>query len=141
VTAVEEASKTADSKKLNRLARSLTNGTDPDIIQPEDDLPGFVRDVAQLSELDIKALNIIVSLAQAQVSVESTYNNYGQDLLKAAVRENVERDDFYSIANRLVGFGLALEGPSISGRTNTNDLRFVASPRGRKIIALLKKRT
>ena len=45
LTAAEEAARTADSKKLDRLAFTLANGLDPEIIKPEDDLASFVRDV------------------------------------------------------------------------------------------------
>ena len=125
----------ADSIKLDRLGSALANGLDKNIIQPEDDLPSFVRDVSQLSDLDIKALDNIVSMAQYEAILIL------KEFAARADREKIKADDFYSYAYRLVGFGLALEVPSKTGRRSANDLRFSPTNRGRKLIALLKKRT
>lgn len=144
LTASEEAARTADSKKLERLASTLANGVNPDIIQPEDDLSSFVRDVSQLSETDIKTLKTIISFALFNSISEMTPSNMNsgeQSFLDNAARKKIENDDFYSTAYRLVGFGLALEMPSNTGRRSANDLRFNATNRGRKLIALLEKHT
>ncbi len=153
LTAAEEAARTADSNKLDRLASSLANGLDPDIIRPEDDLPSFVRDVSQLSELDIKTLDTIVSMAQYEALTEpsdpkttdepNTQKFYFADapeFVASADVEKIKTNDFYSYAYRLVGFGLALELPSKTGRRSANNLRFSPTNRGRKLFALLKKR-
>jgi hypothetical protein len=154
LTAAEEAVRTADSKKLDRLACVLANGLDPDIIKPEEDLSSFVRDVSQLSELDIKTLDTIVSMAQYQALLEPSepkttdepktqkfYFPDAPEFVASADLEKIRNDDFYSYAYRLVGFGLALELPSKTGRRSANNLRFGPTNRGRKLVALLKRRT
>jgi hypothetical protein len=144
---LEEAARTAECKKLDRLASVLANGVDPAIIQPGDDLPSFVRDVSQLSELDIKTLEIIISAVPAQLlsratsTSKSTKYDPQEAFLSNVGLDKIGNDDFYSTAYRLVGFGLALEIPSHTGRRSANDLRFMPTKRGRKLIALLKKHT
>lgn len=154
LTAAEEAARTAESRKLDRLASILANGVDPDVLQPEDDLASFVRDVSQLSELDIKTMNVIFSTSQLQGFIggsvfsteasdssgaEKPFDYLGKALLESAALEKIKDDDFYSTAYRLVGFGLALEAPSHTGRRQANNLSFLPTKRGRKLIALLKK--
>lgn len=145
LTAAEEAAKTAESKKLDRLASTLANGIDPDVIQPEDDLTSFVRDVSQLSELDIKTLNKIVisSPLRAVFGTPSSSepSDLMQSLVESAALERIENDDFFSTAFRLVGFGLVLEVPSSQyGARSINHLSFTPTKRGRKLSALLKNR-
>lgn len=145
VAAAEEAVKTANDAKIKRLARVLANGSDPRIEASDDDLSTFVRDVSQLSDLDIRTLEIIISTA-GLMSMESYVVNetdglLGQYLVKAAALEKLSQDDFYSHAFRLVGFGLLLEVPRDTVRQMANDLRFLPTRRGRKLVALLKQRT
>jgi hypothetical protein len=146
LAAAEEATRTAASKKLDLLASALGNGLDPDIIKPEDDLASFVRDVSQLSEFDIKALeNIGQALQLLWLREHQEQNANGlpviEEFAENAALEKLQGDDFYSTAYRLVGFGLALELPTKTGRRSSNNIRFTTTGRGRKLIALLKKRT
>jgi hypothetical protein len=145
VAAAEEAARTANAEKIKRFARVLANGSDPRIEASDDDLSSFIRDVSQLSEVDLRTLEIIIStvgiMSWESYVPDETDGLLGQHLVRAAAQEKLQRDDFYSHAYRLVGFGLALEAPSGTGRRLANDLRFLPTRRGRKLLALLKKRT
>lgn len=147
IAAAEETTRTANADKILRFGLVLANGCDPKIdVSDDEDLSSFIRDVSQLSELDLRALQIVTSTARVDILLESdvpdsTDNMLGQHLIAAAAREKLEQDDFYSHAYRLVGFGFLLEAPSNGGRRNARDLRFVPTRRGRKFLALLKKRT
>lgn len=115
IAAAEETTRTANADKILRFGLVLANGCDPEIDVSDDaDLSSFIRDVSQLSELDLRTLQIVASTARADILLESdvpdsTDNMLGQHLIAAAAREKLERDDFYSHAYRLVGFGLLLE--------------------------------
>jgi len=145
VVAAEEAVRTANTEKIKRLARVVANGSDPLIEASDDDLPSFIRDVSQLSEVDLRTLEIIISTAGiwslASYTPDETDGLLGQHLVRAAAEQKLQQDDFYSHAYRLVGFGLVLEAPSSTGRRMANDLRFLPTRRGRKLLALLQKRT
>jgi hypothetical protein len=145
VAAAEEAVRTADSRKLDRLANVLANGADPDTLQPDDDLSSFVRYVAQLSELDISTLDSIAQALQLLWLRENTENTsdlpMAEEVLQTTALQKLETDDFYSTAYRLVGFGLALELPTKTGRRSSNNIRFTITSRGRKLLQLLKTRT
>jgi len=146
VAAAEEAVRTANAEKIKRFARVLANGSDPKIEVSEDDLSSFIRDVSQLSEVDLRTLDIIISTAGINTFWESYVPNetdglLGVHLIRAAAQEKLERDDFYSHAYRLVGFGLVLEAPSGTGQRLANNICFIPTRRGRKLLALLKKHT
>lgn len=98
-----------------------------------------------LSEVDIRSLEIIISTAGLATLdsyvVNETDGLLGQHLIRAAAQQKLTQDDFYSHAFRLVGFGLVLEVPRDTVRQLANDFRFLPTRRGRKLIALLKKRT
>lgn len=145
VTAAEESVRTANEEKIKRFGRVLANGPDPRIEASDDDLSSFIRDLSQLSEIDLKSLEIIVSTA-GLTSIDSYVVNetdglLGQHLAKAAAEQRLLQDDFYSHAFRLVGFGLALEVPRDTVRQMANDFRFLPTRRGRHLLALLKHRT
>ena len=56
--AAEEAVRTTNARRIERLAIVLANGFDPAIKALDtDELSAFVRDVSQLSELDTRARN------------------------------------------------------------------------------------
>ena len=147
LTVAEEAVRTADSEKLRRLASTLANGLDPEIVKPSDDLSSFIRDVSQLSEHDIKTLDSIARMRQMlwlrYESEPTTPGNFPviEEYLEADAANKIEGDDFYSAAYRLVGFGLALELPSKTGRRSSKNIRFTITNRGRKLLALLTLRS
>jgi hypothetical protein len=89
-------------------------------LQPDDDLSSFVRDVAQLSESDINTLDSIAQALQLLWLRENTENTsdlpMAEDFLEGTALLKLETNDFYSTAYRLVGFGLALELPTKTGR-------------------------
>jgi hypothetical protein len=148
LTAAEEAQKTADSRKIDRLACALANCADPESkISDDDDLASFIRDVSQLSELDIQALKIIYATYEDDIAAypnlndPNVFTSRARQLLANADMAGMHRDDFYAHSFRLVGFGLGLEAPRNPGRQAPGDYCIRPTLRGLKLIALLKKRT
>jgi len=141
--AAEEAVRTADAKRIERLGIALANGSDPDVKAMDGDgLSTFIRDLSQLSELDIRTLETIINTPIFATSMDTwaVDSTLGQKLVIAAANANLAKNDFYSHAYRLVGFGLVLEAPSESGRRTADNLCFVPTQRGRKLLALLQTR-
>jgi hypothetical protein len=146
LTAAEEAVRTADSNKLDRLACVLANGLDPRRISDEDDLASFVRDASQLTEMDIQVLKIIHSTFADLIPMNPNFNNpnaftdRSSELLKNVNEAGIDRDDFYSYSSRLAGFGLTLEAPFNPSRQAPGDKCFRPTRRGEKLVALLQSR-
>jgi len=116
---------------------------DPDVkVLDADDLSTLIGDLSQLSELDIRALETIINTPRFAASIDTwaVDSTLPQSLLVAAANANMEKNEFYSHAYRLVGFGLALESPSESGKRTADNLCFVPTRRGRKLLALLTSR-
>lgn len=147
LTAAEDATRTADSKKLDRLACVLANGVDPKLkFSDDEDLGSFVRDASQLTETDLQILAIIHSTFANVIAVTPNLNDpnifteRAVDLLKNADKAGIHRDDFYAYCSRLVGFGLALEAPHNPSRQSPGDKCFRPTRRGLKLVALLEQR-
>jgi hypothetical protein len=144
----EEAARSTNMKKIERLGLALANSCDS-TIEPSssDDLTSFIRDLSQLSEGDVQALRQLTSLAPlawafAQGSQKSSQPEPPfQSIINDAEREKLLTDDFYSHCFRLVGFGLAAQIPGNSPGLVTNGLLFRLTRRGHRLAALLKKRT
>jgi hypothetical protein len=148
ITAAEEAVRNANAERIKRLARVLTNGSDPNT-EPsnEDDLTSFIRDVSLLSEGDIQILKQLASslpLAFEFVTGSQTVSrpefNF-QQVIDDAKRDKLLTDDFYSHCFRLVGFGLAAQIPGNSPSLAANKYLFRLTRRGYRLHALLTQRT
>jgi hypothetical protein len=109
-----------------------------------DDLSSFVRDISQLSELDISTLDSISKMLQLSWISENSHEGTGslpvmEEFIQMDAAKKLETDAFYSTAYRLVGFGLALEIPSKTGKRSATNIQFTITDRGRKLLALLKR--
>jgi len=103
LTAAEEAARTGDIRKLDRLACVLTNGLDPQAkVSDDEDLPSFVRDASQLTEMDIQVLNLIHSTFIDVIAVTpnlhdpNVFTERAVELLKNVDKARIHRDDFYA---------------------------------------------
>jgi hypothetical protein len=147
VAAAEEAVRSTNVEKIERLGRVLANGSDPQSEQTnDDDLTSFIHDVSQLSEGDIRVLKQLASPAYgftfARASQNSTLpESPFQTVIDDAEREKLLTEDFYSHCFRLVGFGLAGQIPGNSPSLVLNSYSFRLTSRGRRLLALLTQRT
>ena len=145
IVAAEEAVRAASDAKLRRIASVLARGADPEIeiSADEDDLASFVRDIGQLSERDIRVLEVLHSVFADTMKMYSNLHNQdvftkqAAQLLNKAEESKIPRDDFYSYCKRLEGFGLAIEVPRNPNWMAPGDYCFRPTRRGLKLLSLL----
>jgi hypothetical protein len=138
--AAEEATRTAEKKKLDRLALALANGLNPKIIGSEEDLPGFIRDICQISESDIETLERVITTPSffnfpraITNSERPEISSFLDSMVESAAMQRMQKDDWYSKGYRLVGFGLVVP---LQG-TSSNEVSFAPTKSGQLLIELL----
>jgi hypothetical protein len=144
--AMEETWRTDEAKKIKRFAAILGNSVAPnDELDVSEDVSDFIRAVAQLSERDIQALQILYSVFADVVKVypnlhdPNVFTERAGQLLKKVDESKIHRDDFYSYCKRLEGFGLAIEVPRNTSRMAPGDYCFRPTRRGLKLLSLLEE--
>jgi hypothetical protein len=116
-TLVTEAAQSADERKALQLGIAFARACvpDPENAQHREELPTYLRDLAQLSAEDVRILRI---LRDVNASAIKTYPNLNDPNpftenfanLKANLSESkTDPDDAVSTCTRLAGFGLASE--------------------------------
>jgi hypothetical protein len=143
---MEETWRTDEAKKIKRFAAILGNSVAPnDELDVSEDVSDFIRAVAQLSERDIQALQILYSVFADVVKVypnlhdPNVFTERAGQLLKKVDESKIHRDDFYSYCKRLEGFGLAIEVPRNTSRMAPGDYCFRPTRRGLKLLSLLEE--
>ena len=112
VGAVSEAIRTSRDVQIKRfgtiLGHTIAQGSNLS------EAAAYIRDLAQLTEADIGALQILHGVQGELLSAEVTTdpNPYTQRItgvLEAVDQAGFARDEFYARCSRLTGFGFALE--------------------------------
>jgi len=111
--ACEESARATNTEKVERMAKILAGSLTPTRWSPKDeDIAALIRDLAQLSNRDIQVLAKLSLFFGGLMLNDSTFpdkiftDNNSQ--LDRIVREEGDRDEFYSTCGRLIGFGLAV---------------------------------
>lgn len=138
---------TTEEEKIGQFGEILSNAAiAQDWTEISGNLKSFIREVAQLTQADIKALALLNNVF---AEVFKTYPNMHdpnpfterlQDLMAMANTAGFHPDDFYSHCRRLEGFGLAMEVPRNASRMALGDYCFRPTRRGFKLVALLGDR-
>jgi hypothetical protein len=115
IEAADRTARTASKKKVQRFAAVLTHelafggGSE----QEWEDAAAYIRDIAELSEADIKVMSYLYEF-QAECFRENKiidfrliYSNYGR-LLGNIENRGFIKDEFYARCAKLSGFGLVL---------------------------------
>jgi len=138
-TAADEATRTTNAAKLNRLASVLANSCDPTLsTSTDDDLTSFVHDISRLSEGDIKTLNYLSTSLNAFYRRNEKPSEPKPEFLEFindTAREQSLGSDFHSHCFRLVGFGLATQ---LAWNSPEGGPSFRVSDRGRHLLNLLR---
>jgi hypothetical protein len=138
--AFEESARAVNRKMIDRFVRILLGSLSPTPwYGPEENAATLIRDVAQLSDLDIFVLreigNIFENVGGPNFNLYNQYTENMQALRDAIKRSNLHQDDFQAICSRLAGFGLALEEPRNPSRMELHERLFRPTHRG---VMLLK---
>jgi hypothetical protein len=147
--AVEGAASRPNAHKQLQLGIALANSL---IVIPnaEDyeqyiggDLEATIRDLAQLSDLDLKVLAILREVFFSVLGMLPNLNddNYFTEKFeqyrKAISDNNVHPDDFYSQCCRLMGFGLAMQVRHNPSRMTLDAQMFRPTRRGLRLLKLI----
>ena len=110
-----------------------------------DEAEALVADLNRLTEADVVALEILVK-HQGQLVRDATTNSNYNDLagaVPAILRDvnarKIPRDEFYSHASRLSGFGLAISLNWNQSTWGPQDHGFAATVRGMRLVEILGK--
>lgn len=142
--AIEETWRTTDREKVKRFGAILGNSLAQGVASKAlDEAAEFIRDVAQLSERDIKALNWLNGVAghlmgfPSNPTDPSPFIDAFADAIRSSNEERLALDDFYASCKRLEGFGLAIQLPRKDSRMAPGEYAFRPTGRGQRLIELL----
>lgn len=126
------------------MSSILVGSVDPNLISDSSaDAASLIRDVAQLSQMDLAVLR---HLEEAFASLFPTYPNMHdpnvftekfQDFKDAVRRSGLHPEEFQSECERLRGFGLAAEVLRNPSRMSPSDYCYRPTRRGLKLLRLL----
>ena len=113
-TACEEAARASDVNRVERMAKVLSGSLTPTQWSPKDEnVATLIRDLAQLGDRDVQVLQ---KLSIAFGALMLAHPSFPDDLFppnnssfEKVLREDGDRDGFYSTCARLIGFGLAID--------------------------------
>ena len=143
-TAFEESIRAIDTERVSQFALVLAGSLTPTKwSSKEEDVATLIRDLAQLSDRDIEVLGKL-SLAFGGLMLNHselpskvfTSNNSALDTI---VRQDSDRDEFYSTCGRLVGFGLAIEEQWELNHTQPHERCIRPTRRGLALLGYLGK--
>jgi len=141
--ACEESSRATTTKKVERMAEVLAGSLTPTRWSPNDeDVAALIRDLAQLSDRDIQVLEKLSTAFGGLMLNDSAWlDNLFTDnnsALERIIREQGDRDEFYSTCGRLIGFGLAVDVTWPVNRTQPHERCIRPTRRGLALLAYLK---
>jgi hypothetical protein len=143
IVTINETIRTTDLEKIRRFAAILGHTLTTERKTSWDDAAAYIRDIAQLGDRDIKALQILYSvqkdlfLGRNLALDPKSYTEKNGEVLKLAHESGMPRDDFYSRCSRLNGFGLAIEVQRNDARVSPNDHCFRLTTRGRELVSII----
>jgi hypothetical protein len=141
--ACEESARATNINGIERMAEILAGSLTPTRWSPRDeDVAALIRDLARLGDRDIQVLGKL-SLAFGGLMLGNstlpdklfTDNNSALDRI---VREEGDRDEFYSTCGRLIGFGLAVELTWPMNHTQPHERCIRPTRRGLALLGYLK---
>jgi hypothetical protein len=143
LAAINETIRTTNIEKIKRFAAILGHMFTSDRKTGWDDAAAYIRDIAQLGDRDIQALQILYSvqkdlfLGKNLPLDPNSYTEKNDEVLKLAHESGLPRDEFYSRCGRLNGFGLAIEVQRSDGRSSPSDHCFRLTTRGRELVSII----
>lgn len=146
IEAVDRTARTASKRKVKRfaavLAHELVFGDSSE--QGWEDAAAYLRDIAELSEADIKVLSYLYKF-QSRIFAgnrlpnhNDVYDSYAQ-LLGHAEDRGIHRDEFYARCAKLSGFGLVLPVEKKKGYVGPDDYSFRLTLMGKHLVEVLRK--
>jgi hypothetical protein len=143
LAAINETIRTTDLEKIKRFAAILGYTFTSERRTSWDDAAAYIRDIAQLGDRDIQALQILYSvqkdlfLGRNLALKPNSYTEKNNEVLKLADESGMPRDEFYSRCSRLNGFGLAIEVQRNEARIAPEDHCFRITTRGRELTSII----
>jgi len=137
IVAAEQTVRASNQEQVGRFVAVLAGSLTPSQWHPpNDNVSDLIRDLSRLTEYDIKCLQVL-SLAFKGLLLQHlgspnpflfTTNN--ETLDREVSKHALDREDFDAACGRLVGFGLAIEEPWPTTRTQPHSRCFRPTRRG-----------
>jgi hypothetical protein len=114
-----------------------------------DETSALIRDLNQLTDSDVEALRLLFRHQWRLVKLtKASFDESGYDqllktvhgLLEEYIRGGRSRNEFYSRASRLTGFGLAIQLNWIQARLGPHEQGFAITPRGMHLVEMLDRK-
>ena len=143
IAGMNETARTIDIEKIKRFAIIVGSSLDSKRkAKSWDDAAAYIRDISQLGDRDIQALQILYSVQKdlfvGKVPLDpNSYTEKNSEVLKLAHESGIPRDEFYSRCGRLNGFGLAIEVQRNDVRVSPSDHCFRLTTRGRELVSII----
>lgn len=145
-TACEEAARASSSQQVRRFTAVLVGSLEPSSwADPKADLPAMIRDVAQLGDRDVEALDVLRTTFRSVIDQYPNLNDpnaftMGMDGYRTAINLNgFDPEDFNACCARLAGFGLAIEVLRNISRMAPSDYCFRPTRRGLALLDYLDR--
>jgi hypothetical protein len=145
-TAAEEAVRAVSAEKIDQFSSILVGSVDPSIVEDSAaDASALIRDVAQLSAMDLKILGRLKSVygdlfppyPSLSYMDPNPFTEKIQDFKDAITASGLTIEEFQSVCDRLRGFGLAAEVLRNVSRMAPSDYCYRPTRRGLKLLKLL----
>jgi hypothetical protein len=146
--ACEESSRATNLKSVKRMAEVLVGFASPDTSRwaaPDEEIAVMIRDIAHLSERDLRVLGILATVHANALSYAPNLQDPHQfsketPKLKIEVtKSGIHPDDFLSACERLRGFGLGAEVLRNSSHMGLEDFCYRPTRRGLALLDYLKR--
>jgi hypothetical protein len=144
---IQEAARAEDEDRATLLALVAVHGCFPDDENKhrQEDLAGYIRDLAQLGSDDVRMLKLLEEVYRPALRVAPNINRddmfvvHLDDFKSGAQQAGFHPDDSVAIGARLSGFGLAYEIPRVTTRQSPMESFFRPTRRGLYLLSLLSK--
>jgi hypothetical protein len=149
IEAVDRTARTDNKKKIKRFAAILVNGlvTGRGSEQEWEDAEMYIRDISELSEIDMAVLKQLCD-KQGPLVLEDhmidTNNFYTGDrmrdtLVSIASSIKIQMDDIYARCSRLSGYGLVLPLERNKNFLSPSEFGFRITLLGKRLVEILRR--
>jgi hypothetical protein len=143
---IEEAARSSSEERASEIATALAHGCFPNAENShrQEDLAGYIRDLAQLGTDDIQMLKLLRDAYREAIQTTPNmhdpnyFTEHFDSFKRMATGRKIHPDDCVALGARLSGFGLAYEAARNVSRQAPGEHCFRPTRRGLYLLSLLE---